>query len=70
MIKGVSHAHLGAICYHSEPSDVPFFLNQLLVGTFLPFSYSKQALVSLLLESSNKMQVRLLQIKVFRNMGK
>ena len=30
MIKGVTHAHIGSIWYHSEPSDVPFFPNQFL----------------------------------------
>ena len=30
MIKGVTHAHLGPILYHSEPSDVPYFPNQFL----------------------------------------
>ena len=38
MIKGVSHAHLGPIWYHSEPSEVPYFLNQFLGRDFfLPF---------------------------------
>ena len=28
MIKGMAHAHLGPIWYHSEPSDVPYSPNQ------------------------------------------
>ena len=24
MIKGATHAHLGPIWYHSEPSDIPY----------------------------------------------
>ena len=28
MIEGVTHIHLGAIWYLSEPSDVPYFQNQ------------------------------------------
>ena len=30
MIKGVTHAHLRPIWYHSEPSDIPYFPNQFL----------------------------------------
>ena len=30
MNKGITHAHLGPIWYHSEPSDVPYFPNQFL----------------------------------------
>ena len=38
MIKGVTHAHLGTIWYHLEPSDVPFSPNKFLVlDFFLPF---------------------------------
>jgi hypothetical protein len=38
MIKGITHAHLGPIWYHSEPSDVPYFPNQFLaLGFFCPF---------------------------------
>ena len=48
MIKGVTHAHLGSIFYHSEPSNVPYFLNRFLVGTFFAVSYSKIALVQAL----------------------
>ena len=34
MIKGVTHAHLGSIWYHSEPSDVPYSPNQFLGWDF------------------------------------
>ena len=34
MIKGVTHAHLGTIWYHSEPSDVPYSPNQFLALDF------------------------------------
>ena len=34
MIKGVIHAYLGPIWYHSEPSDVPNFPNQFLGWDF------------------------------------
>ena len=44
MIKGVTHAHLGPIWYHSEPSDVPYSQNQFLDGDFFATSYSKAAL--------------------------
>jgi len=44
MIKGVTHAHLGPIWYHSEPSDVTYSQNQLL-GTFSVASYSKTDLI-------------------------
>ena len=46
MIKGVTHAHLGPIWYHSEPSDVPYSPNQFLDLDFFVASYSKIALVS------------------------
>ena len=34
MIKGVTHAHLGLIWHHSEPSDVPYSPNQFLALDF------------------------------------
>ena len=34
MIKGVTRAHLGPICYHSEPSDIPYSQNQFLGWDF------------------------------------
>ena len=34
MIKGITHAHIGTIWYHSEPSDVPYSLNQFLGWDF------------------------------------
>ena len=34
MIKGVTHAHLGPIWDHTEPSDVPYFPSQFLNGAF------------------------------------
>jgi hypothetical protein len=33
MIKGITHAHLGPIWYHSEPSDVTILQTIFLVGT-------------------------------------
>ena len=44
MIKEVTHAHLGPIWYHSEPSDVHYFPNQFLDRDFFATSYSKAAL--------------------------
>ena len=45
MINGVTHAHLGQIWYHSEPSDVPYSQNQFLGwDLFFATSYSKTAL--------------------------
>ena len=45
IIKGsVTHAHLGQIWYHSEPSDVPYSPNQFLALDFFAASYSKRAL--------------------------
>ena len=44
MIKGVTHAHLAPILYHSEPSDVPYSPNQFLSWDFFAVSYSKPAL--------------------------
>ena len=40
----VTHAHLGPIWYHSEPSDVPYSPNQFLGWDFFAVSYSKTAL--------------------------
>ena len=34
MIEGVTHAHLGPIWYHSEPSNVPYSPNQFLGWDF------------------------------------
>ena len=47
MIKGVTHAHLGPIWYHSEPSDVPYLFPKPVTGhePFLALCYSKPALV-------------------------
>jgi hypothetical protein len=44
MIKGVTHAHLGPIWYHSELSDVPYSSNQFLGRDFFAISYNKEAL--------------------------
>ena len=44
MVKGITHAHLGPIWYHSEPSDVPYSPNQFLGWDFFVASYSKTAL--------------------------
>ena len=41
MIKSVTHAHLGPIWYHTEPSDVPYSQNQFLDWDFFAVSYSK-----------------------------
>ena len=53
MIKGVTHAHLGPIWYHSEPSDVPYLPNQFFGWDFFcPFlqqddsSYSKALIIT------------------------
>ena len=35
MIKEVTHAHLGLIWYHSEPSDIPYPPNQFLGWTII-----------------------------------
>ena len=45
LIKGVTHAHLGPIWYHSEPSDMTYSPNQFLGWDFFDASYSKTALV-------------------------
>ena len=45
MIKEIYHAHLGPIWYHSEPSDVPYYLNQFYGWDFFVAFYSKKALV-------------------------
>ena len=34
MIKGVTHAHLGPIWYHSEPANVPYSPSQFLGWDF------------------------------------
>ena len=48
MIKGVSHAHLGPIWYHSEPFKMDSYSpNQFLGLDFFDVSYSKPALVLL-----------------------
>ena len=44
MIKRVTHTHLGLICYHSEPSDVPYSPNHFLALDFFASSYSKTTL--------------------------
>ena len=44
MIREVTHAYLGPIGYHSEPSDVTYSQNQFLSWDFFAFSYSKTAL--------------------------
>ena len=46
MIKGVTHAHLRPIWYHSKPSDAPYSPNQLLGWDFFAAFYNKMALVS------------------------
>ena len=46
--KGVTHAHLGIIWYHSETSDLPY--SQFLGWDFFADSYSKIALVSVAME--------------------
>ena len=48
--KGVTHAHLRPIWYHSEPSDVPYSPNQFLGWDFFTTSYSKTALSDIELE--------------------
>ena len=44
MIKGFTHAHLGPIWYHSEPSDVLNSQNQFLSLDFFAACYSNTAL--------------------------
>ena len=45
MIKGVTQAYLGPIWYHKEPSDVPYFPNQVLGWDFFwPLLKAKPAL--------------------------
>ena len=39
LIKGVTHAHLGPIWYHSEPSDIPYSPNQFLALDFFFAAY-------------------------------
>ena len=51
MIKGVAHAHLGLIWYHSEPSDVPYSTNQFIGWDFFAASYSKTALVTQMIKA-------------------
>ena len=41
MIKGVTHAQLLPLWYHSEHSDVPYSPNQFLGWDFFAVSYSK-----------------------------
>ena len=54
MIKGVSHAHLGPIWYHSDPSDKYPLFPKPVTGHELFFadSYSKPALPSLFWDNS------------------
>ena len=44
MTKGVTHAHLGLIWYHSDPSYVPHSPNQFLALDFFAVSYCNTAL--------------------------
>ena len=54
MIKVVTHAHLGPIRYHSEPSNFLYFLNQFLtLDFFLPLFTAR--LLQVLLEYSNNL---------------
>ena len=41
MIERVTHAYLGTIWYHSEPSGIPYSLNQFLGWDFFAASYRK-----------------------------
>jgi hypothetical protein len=45
MIPSLSYPlnYLGSIWHHSEPSDVPYYLNQFLGWDFFAASYSKTA---------------------------
>ena len=50
MIKGVTHAHLGPIWYHSETSERPLFPKPVSwLGLFFAASYSKTVLGWILL---------------------
>ena len=53
MIKGVTHAHLGPIWYHYEPSDISYSPNQFLALDFFAISYSKTALGNGVIHKSN-----------------
>ena len=46
MIKGVTHAHLGPLWYHSKHSDVPYSPNQFFGWDVFAVSYSRTALES------------------------
>ena len=59
MIKGVTHAHLGPIWYHSEPSDVPYSPNQ--SWTFFAVSYSKPALTEIKVDLNGLIKTRVLE---------
>ena len=58
MIKGVTHAHLGPIWCHSEPSEVPYSPDQFLGWDFFAASYSERALETpqSLLHNNNRNQ--------------
>ena len=66
MVKGVTHAHLGPIWYHSEPSDVPYSPNQILGLDFFSVCYSKRALVKIKYAglSSLSWKVKIAKMKV------
>ena len=40
----MTHAHLGPIWYHKEPSEIPYSPNKFLCWDFFAVSYSKTAL--------------------------
>ncbi len=61
MIKEVTHAHLGLIWYHSEPSNIPYFLNQFLGWDFfLPLLTARFALDEKLKFSMRAKDLRIL----------
>ena len=49
MIKGVTHAHLGPIGNIQNLQTIPIIQTSFLVGTFFAASYSKTALVHILI---------------------
>ena len=70
MIKGVIHAHLGPIWYHSGPSDVPYSPKQFLGWDFFVASYSKPALVHIhvwILGCSRLICIKALHVKLVQD---
>ena len=62
MINEVTHAHLGSIWYHSEPSDIPYSPNQFLGWDFFAPSYSKTARVMWWAQSAPLVKIGLTEL--------